>query len=87
MDKMPHERSSRLLYGIQQQRKRERGIFGGEQLPEQEKVMQAAMLEGSIGHFFVGAEEPFINQPLPMKSAFHVGELEAHTWMRTVWDF
>ena len=46
---MPYERSRRLLYGIQHQRKRgRRRILRGEQLPEQEKVMQAAR---SIGHF------------------------------------
>ena len=65
---MPYERSRRLLYGIQHQRKRgRRRILRGKQLPEQEKVMQAAMLEeGSIGHFERGLTEAFINLYLLM---------------------
>lgn len=52
MDEMPHERLGRLLHGIQHQRKGGRGVPRGEQLLDQEGVVQAAVLEGSIGHFW-----------------------------------
>ena len=52
MDEMPHEGLRRLLYGIQHQRKGGRGVPRGEQLLDQEGVVQAAVLEGSIGHFW-----------------------------------
>lgn len=50
LNKSSHQRLSRLLNRIQNQRKGRRGVPQREQFLDQKKVVHAAVLEGSIGH-------------------------------------